>query len=73
MTLDQLAIGQTARIRRIGGAGPFRRRLLELGLLPGTEVTRTGTAPLGDPLSYRVRGAQLALRGTDASIVEVER
>ncbi|HHO52227.1 MAG TPA: ferrous iron transport protein A [Deltaproteobacteria bacterium] len=71
MTLDQLAPGQTAIIREVGGTGVFRRRLLELGLLPGTRVLRTGQAPLGDPLSFRVRGTLLSIRSADASLVEV--
>lgn len=71
MTLDQLLAGQRAKILAIDGAGTFRRRLLELGLLPGTDVERTGQAPLGDPVSYRVRGAVLCLRREDARIVSV--
>ena len=73
MTLDQLEPGQTGRIASITGAGSFRRRLLELGLVEGTEITRKGAAPLGDPLTYRVRGAVLALRRSDARVVEVVR
>jgi Fe2+ transport system protein FeoA len=72
MTLDALEPGTTARVVAVGGRGAFRRRLLELGLLPGTDVVRTGQAPLGDPLSYRVRGAVLCLRRLEAAIVEVE-
>lgn len=72
MTLDQLRPGQSALVRSISGHGPFRRRLMELGLLPGTPVERTGQAPLGDPLSYRVRGAVLCLRRVDAVSIEVD-
>ena len=50
MTLDELQPGSTARIRSVQGEGTFRRRLLELGLVPGTAIERTGQAPLGDPL-----------------------
>ncbi|MCA9493739.1 MAG: ferrous iron transport protein A [Alphaproteobacteria bacterium] len=73
MTLDRLAPGQRARVTAVEGEGAFRRRLLELGLLPGTEVERTGQAPLGDPMTYRVRGAVLCLRANDARNVRVER
>ncbi|MEZ4318621.1 MAG: FeoA family protein [Myxococcota bacterium] len=73
MTLDQLEPGQTGTIASITGAGSFRRRLLELGLVSGTLITRQGSAPLGDPLTYRVRGAVLALRRSDAKVVEVAR
>lgn len=71
VTLDQLSPGQTATIAAIDGAGSFRRRLLELGLVQGTPITREGAAPLGDPLTYRVRGAVLALRRADASCVRL--
>lgn len=73
MTLDELQPGQTATIEGITGEGSFRRRLLELGLLRGTPITRQGAAPLGDPLTYRVRGAVLALRRADAAHVKVTR
>jgi ferrous iron transport protein A len=73
MTLDQLEPGEVARVSSIGGDGAFRRRLLELGLLPGTPVLRTGQAPLGDPLSFRVRGAVLCLRRADARAIGVSR
>jgi Fe2+ transport system protein FeoA len=71
MTLDQLRLGEGATIEDVCGRGPFRRRLLELGMLPGTTITRTGQAPLGDPLSFRVRGAVLCLRRTEAATVRV--
>ena len=71
MTLDQLDPGASARVLRVEGTGAFRRRLLELGLLPGTWVRRTGQAPLGDPLTFLVRGAVLGLRRADARAVEI--
>ncbi len=73
MTLDRLVPGQRARVSEVAGEGIFRRRLLELGLLPGTEIERTGQAPLGDPMTYRVRGAVLCLRTDDARNVVVVR
>jgi ferrous iron transport protein A len=71
-TLDKLPVGTEARISAVTGRGVFRRRLLELGLLPGTPITRTGQAPLGDPLSFRVRGAVLCLRRAEAMTVALE-
>lgn len=56
---------------RVGGSGSFRRRLMELGLVPGTRVEIRGVAPLGDPLELLVRGASLSIRRADASAVEV--
>ncbi|MFT7521729.1 MAG: Fe2+ transport system protein FeoA [Kiritimatiellia bacterium] len=73
MDLADLAPGQRAIIQHVGGEGAFRRRLLELGLLPGTEVEHAGTAPLGDPVAYRIRGAVLSLRRRDARLILVER
>ena len=72
MTLDELPLDRVARIVQVGGTGPFRRRLLELGLLPNTRIRRTGSAPLGDPKTFQVRGAVLALRRAEATSVSVE-
>ena len=72
MTMDQLRPGELAVVTDVAGQGAFRRRLLELGVLPGTTVTRTGQAPLGDPLSFRIRGAVLCLRREEASTIAVE-
>lgn len=73
MTMDQLRPGEAAKVAAVGGVGAFRRRLLELGFLPGTEVVRTGQAPLGDPLSFRIRGAVVCLRRSEASTIAVQR
>jgi ferrous iron transport protein A len=70
-TLAQIRPGETVLIGRIEGSGSFRRRLLELGLVEGTPITRQGAAPLGDPLTFRVRGAVLALRRADAAAIQV--
>jgi ferrous iron transport protein A len=71
MTLDELADGQAGSVRAVGGAGAFRRRLLELGLVPGTTVQRVGAAPLGDPVRYRVRETVVTLRHADAALIEL--
>lgn len=71
--LAELAIGGQARIREVGGERPFRRRLLELGLVPGTVVELVSIAPLGDPLELLVRGACLSIRRQEAVAIEVER
>lgn len=73
MDLSELDHGESAVIVTVAGGGPFRRRLLELGFLPGTTVTRAGRAPLGDPLAFRIRGAVLSLRRSDAALIRVER
>lgn len=73
MTLNDIPIGARARIVGFNaGAGPFRRKLLSFGLLPGTEVAVARVAPLGDPLELRVRGYALSLRRQEAATLEVE-
>ena len=69
MTLDQLPIGDTAAITFVGGEGALRRRLLDMGLIPGTQVTCQGRSPAGDPAAYLIRGAVVALRARDAASV----
>ncbi|HJB13253.1 MAG TPA: ferrous iron transport protein A [Candidatus Oscillibacter excrementigallinarum] len=72
MTLDKLPLGQEAVITAVGGEGPLRCRLLDMGLIPRTRVRVEKIAPLGDPLELRVRGYSLSLRKEDAGKIEVE-
>ena len=72
MTLDQLKIGASGTITSVGGDGPLRCRLLDMGLIPKTRVRVEKVAPLGDPLELRVRGYSLSLRKEDAGKIEVE-
>lgn len=72
MTLDKLAIGKNAVIKRVGGEGVLRCRLLDMGLIPKTSIVVTKVAPLGDPIELRVRGYVLTLRKDDAANIEVE-
>ena len=72
MTLDDVADGTTVRIVRVAGTGSFRRRLLELGLLPGTPVKRLREAPLGDPIELSLRGCGLSIRHHEARDILVE-
>src|SRR5689334_7235356 len=71
MKLAELAQGTIATVTHVGGTGSFRRRLMELGILPGTSVQLLGVAPLGDPLELLVRGASLSIRRAEALTVEV--
>jgi ferrous iron transport protein A len=71
MKLAELEQGAIATVTHVGGAGSFRRRLMELGILPGTSVQLVGVAPLGDPLELLVRGASLSIRRAEALTVEV--
>ncbi len=71
MTLDQLKPGQSGTILTVGGDGPLRCRLLDMGLIPRTRVTLQKTAPMGDPIEIRVRGYELTIRVDDARKIEV--
>ncbi len=67
MTLDKLPVGASGRIARVGGAGALRRRLLDMGLTPGTRVKKHKVAPMGDPVELELRGYSLTLRMEDAA------
>lgn len=71
MTLDELKIGQKGIITRVEGSGAIRRRLLDMGLTPKTEVMVRKVAPLGDPLELCLRGYELTIREADAQNIEV--
>lgn len=71
MTLDKLPIGKPATILSVGGEGNLRCHLLDLGLIPHTEVTVRKVAPLGDPMELFLRGYTMTLRKEDASRIEV--
>ena len=71
MTLDMIGVGNSAVIKAVGGDGPLRCRLLDMGLIPRTRVTLEKIAPMGDPIEIRVRGYELTLRVDDAKKREV--
>lgn len=73
--LSSLAPGESARVVGISPAcrGPQRRRLLDLGVVPGTRVENELVSPGGDPTAYRIRGALIALRKEQADLVQIER
>ena len=72
MTLDKLSAGQSGVITAVGGEGVLRCRLLDMGLIPQTEVTVSKIAPMGDPMELQLRGYVLTLRKEDAQSIEVE-
>ena len=72
MTLDKLAVGSSAVIKTVGGSGALRCRLLDMGLIPHTQVTLQKIAPMGDPIEIRVRGYELTLRLEEARKIELE-
>ena len=71
-TLREVPIGSTARVVKIHGEGAVRRRIMDMGLTKGVEVTVRKVAPLGDPIQLNVRGYELSIRKADAEMVEVE-
>ena len=72
MTLDRLKVGGHGKIVAVGGEGALRRRLLDMGITRGTEITLLKVAPLGDPLEVSLRGFTLSLRRAEAAMVETE-
>ena len=71
MTLNELPIGQSATITKVGGEGPLRLRFLDMGLIPRTRVTLQKVAPMGDPIEILIRGYELTLRVDEAKWIEV--
>lgn len=70
-TVADLPLGTAASVTRVDGARAFRRRLLEMGLVPGTEVRVVAVAPLGDPIQIEVRGGQWSMRRAEAAQIAV--
>lgn len=68
-TLKEFKPGEVGTVLRIVGQGGIRRRLLDMGITPGTEISMRKVAPLGDPIEITVRGYQLSLRKSEAEIV----
>lgn len=71
MTLNQLEIGSSARIETVGGEGALRQHFLDMGLIPGAEVTLVKFAPMGDPMELLIHGYELTLRLDDAAKIEI--
>jgi len=72
ITLDKLVPGETGRIKKIGGRGALKRRLVDMGLTSGVLIEVVRISPLGDPVEYRLRGYHLSLRKSEAEAIEVE-
>ncbi|MBR4758865.1 MAG: ferrous iron transport protein B [Lachnospiraceae bacterium] len=71
MTIQDLKIGQSAMITKVGGEGALRQHFLDMGMIPGAEVTVVKYAPLGDPVELMIHGYELTLRLDDAAKIEV--
>lgn len=72
MTLKEVAVGSTAKVKKIIGAGPLRRRIMDMGITKGVDVYVRKVAPLGDPVELTVRGYELSIRKDEAEAIEVE-
>lgn len=70
--LSDLPFHQPYVIHGLGGERAFRRRLLELGFVPGVEVKVLGVAPMGDPMDIEVRGCRFSIRRAEAEAIRVE-
>ena len=73
MTLRELGVGESAIILSVGGEGALRQHFLDMGVIPGAEVTVIKFAPMGDPVEIKIHGYQLTLRLDDAGKIEVEK
>lgn len=71
MTLKELEIGKSAVIRTVGGQGALRQHFLDMGMIPGAEVTVVKLAPMGDPMELQVHGYELTLRLAEADQIEI--
>ena len=71
-TLREVACGQTVTVKKLSGAGPVKRRIMDMGITKGVSIYVTKVAPLGDPIEVTVRGYELSLRKADAEMIEVE-
>ena len=72
MTLREASVGQTVKVVKLTGTGPVKRRIMDMGITKGIEITVRKVAPLGDPIEITVRGYELSLRKADAEMIEVE-
>ena len=71
-TLKETAVGQTVRVAKLGGSGPVKRRIMDMGITKGAEIDGRKVAPRGDPMAVPVRGYELSLRRADAAMISVE-
>ena len=71
-TLKQAKVGETVKVVKLHGEGAIKRRIMDMGLTKGVEVSIRKVAPLGDPIEVTVRGYELSLRKADADMIETE-
>lgn len=73
ISMNKLRPGEWGTVRTIRLKGAMRRRMQDIGLIPGTPIRCVGISPLGDPIAYRIRGAVIAIRGDDCREIYLER
>lgn len=73
MKLNEVPIGEEVIVTKVGGEGPLRCRLLDMGIIPETKVKIRKVAPMGDPLEIHLRSYELTIRLEEAEKIEVER
>ncbi|MBQ6468513.1 MAG: ferrous iron transport protein A [Lachnospiraceae bacterium] len=71
-TLRDIPVGGTAKVVKIHGEGPVRRRIMDMGITKGVEIYVRKVAPLGDPMELNIRNYELSVRKGDAEMIEVE-
>ena len=69
--LNEVCVGETVTITKVGGEGPTKRRIMDMGLIKNTTLTVRKVAPLGDPIELTVKGYELSIRKKDAEFIEV--
>lgn len=72
ITLKELGIGKSAKITTVGGEGALRQHFLDMGVIPGAEITMVKYAPMGDPMQFQIHGYELTLRVADAEKIKAE-
>jgi ferrous iron transport protein A len=71
-TLREAQVGSTVKVVKLHGEGAVKRRIMDMGVTKGVEITVRKVAPLGDPVEVTVRGYELSIRKADAQMIEVE-
>ena len=72
MTLKELQVGKSALIKSVGGHGALRQHFLDMGMIPGVEITVVKLAPMGDPMEVQIHGYELTLRLEEADQIEID-
>ena len=70
--MRNIAVGETAKVKRLHGEGTLKRRIMDMGITKGSQVYVRKVAPLGDPVEITIRGYELSLRKDDADCIEME-